>query len=40
MFVIHRYLRLTPVYAFVVGIMATLVPYFGNSPFWFNLEDD
>ncbi|CAG7667431.1 unnamed protein product [Allacma fusca] len=40
MFVIHRYLRLTPTYAIVIGLMATLVPYFGNGPYWFALEQD
>ncbi|CAG7728020.1 unnamed protein product [Allacma fusca] len=40
MFAIHRYLRLTPAYAVVIGLMATLVPYFGNGPYWFAVEQD
>ncbi|XP_035714450.1 nose resistant to fluoxetine protein 6 [Folsomia candida] len=38
MFYIHRYLRLTPVYAAIVGVMATLVPYAGRGPYWFIME--
>ncbi|CAL8129603.1 unnamed protein product [Orchesella dallaii] len=34
MFYVHRYLRLTPTYAILVGIMATIIPYLGNGPYW------
>jgi peptidoglycan/LPS O-acetylase OafA/YrhL len=38
MFYVHRYLRLTPVYAVLVGVMATLVPYTGSGPYWVIME--
>lgn len=34
MLYIHRYLRLTPTYAILVGIGATLVRYASNGPGW------
>ncbi|CAG7728552.1 unnamed protein product [Allacma fusca] len=34
MYVVHRYLRLTPTYAILVGIMATIFPLLGNGPYW------
>lgn len=38
MFYVHRYIRLTPTYAILVGIGATLVNYAGNGPFWFAVQ--
>ncbi len=38
MFYVHRYIRLTPTYAILVGISATLVSYAGNGPLWFLIE--
>ena len=30
--------RLTPTYAIVIGITATLTPYIGNGPRWWSIE--
>lgn len=38
MFYVHRYLRLTPVYAILVGVGATLLTYMGKGPMWAYLE--
>ncbi|CAG7732798.1 unnamed protein product [Allacma fusca] len=38
LFVIHRYLRLTPTYLILMGVMATLLPYFGNGPLWYTMD--
>lgn len=35
MFYLHRYLRLTPTYAILIGIAATLITYAGNGPYWY-----
>ncbi|CAG7732797.1 unnamed protein product, partial [Allacma fusca] len=40
LFVIHRYLRLTPTYVIIMGIMATLLPYLGGGPNWYIMETD
>ncbi|CAG7725078.1 unnamed protein product [Allacma fusca] len=40
MFVVHRYLRLTPTYVILLGLMATLLPYLGNGPGWFLIEQE
>lgn len=37
-FYIHRYLRLTPVFAIVILIHATLLKYFGSGPMWYGVE--
>ena len=29
------YYRLTPTYAIIIGVLATLTPYFGNGPNWY-----
>ncbi|KAI9551728.1 hypothetical protein GHT06_022064 [Daphnia sinensis] len=34
----HRYMRLTPVYAFVLAFVATLYPYLGSGPEWNFIE--
>ena len=34
LFYIHRYLRLTPVYAIILGFLATLIVYVSNGPNW------
>uniref|UniRef100_A0A0P5Y8E9 Nose resistant to fluoxetine protein n=1 Tax=Daphnia magna TaxID=35525 RepID=A0A0P5Y8E9_9CRUS len=34
----HRYMRLTPVYAFVLAFVATLYPYLGTGPDWNLIE--
>jgi len=34
LFYIHRYLRLTPVYAVILAFLATLVVYLGSGPNW------
>ncbi|ODM97836.1 Nose resistant to fluoxetine protein 6 [Orchesella cincta] len=39
MFYVHRYLRLTPTYAILVGIMATIVPYLGKWPYWGDVSE-
>ncbi|CAG7825200.1 unnamed protein product, partial [Allacma fusca] len=38
LFVVHRYLRLTPVYAILLGLLATLLPYTGSGPMWTAIE--
>lgn len=38
MFYVHRYIRLTPTYAILVGVGATLVNYADNGPSWFVIE--
>lgn len=38
MFYLRRYLRLTPVYAVLLGFMATLILYVGTGPNWYNIE--
>ncbi|CAG7725079.1 unnamed protein product [Allacma fusca] len=38
MFAVHRFLRLTPTYIILLGIMATLLPYMGSGPGWFVIE--
>ncbi|CAG7722835.1 unnamed protein product [Allacma fusca] len=38
LFVIHRYLRLTPVLALLVGIIATIWPYFGTGFYWYEQD--
>ncbi|XP_032794863.2 nose resistant to fluoxetine protein 6 [Daphnia magna] len=37
-FYLHRYLRLTPVYAIVLGFVATLIVYTGTGPNWYNVQ--
>lgn len=34
MFYFHRFLRLTPTYAILIGIMATVVIYASHGPYW------
>ena len=34
LFYVHRYLRLTPVYAIILGFLATLIVYVSNGPNW------
>lgn len=34
LFYLHRYLRLTPVYAIILGFVATLLVYIGSGPAW------
>jgi len=34
LFYLHRYLRLTPVYAIILGFIATLLVYIGSGPAW------
>ncbi|XP_059353377.1 nose resistant to fluoxetine protein 6-like [Daphnia carinata] len=34
----HRYMRLTPVYAFVLAFVTTLYPYLGSGPDWHLIE--
>lgn len=38
MFYIHRYLRLTPVFAVVILIHATLLKFLGSGPLWYGAE--
>lgn len=38
MFYLHRYLRLTPVFAIVVLIHSTLLKYLGSGPLWYGVE--
>ncbi|XP_057365085.1 nose resistant to fluoxetine protein 6-like [Daphnia carinata] len=38
LFYLHRYLRLTPVYAIVLGFIATLIVYTGTGPNWYNVQ--
>jgi peptidoglycan/LPS O-acetylase OafA/YrhL len=35
----HRYMRLTPLYAFVIFCYICLVPYVGSGPFWVQLQE-
>lgn len=30
--------RLTPTYAIMIGMMATIMPYIGNGPQWYTIE--
>ncbi|CAG7818380.1 unnamed protein product [Allacma fusca] len=32
---LHRYLRLTPAYAFIIGCLATILPYLSSGPNWY-----
>ena len=34
---LHRYLRLTPVYALILGYIATLIVYVGTGPNWYSV---
>ena len=34
LYYIHRFLRLTPVYALTIGFVATLMVYLGSGPNW------
>lgn len=35
LYFVHPFIyRLTPTYAILIGIMATIVPYLGNGPYW------
>ena len=36
-FYLHRYLRLTPVYALVLAFFATLIVYVGTGPNWYSV---
>ncbi len=38
LFYLHRYLRLTPVYALILGYIATLMVYIGTGPNWYTVE--
>lgn len=38
MFYVHRYLRLTPTYAILLAITATIVVYVGNGPYWIYMD--
>jgi len=38
LFYVHRYLRLTPVYAVIVGFVATLVVHLGSGPYWYSVK--
>lgn len=38
MFYTYRYLRLTPTYAILIGISATLLTYTGNGPYWYFVQ--
>ncbi|CAG7722834.1 unnamed protein product [Allacma fusca] len=38
LFAVHRYLRLTPVVAILVGILATILPYSGDGIFWYEMD--
>lgn len=37
-FYLHRFLRLTPVYAIILGFIATLLAYLGSGPNWQNVR--
>jgi peptidoglycan/LPS O-acetylase OafA/YrhL len=37
LFYLHRYLRLTPVYAVILGFVATLMVYLGTGPNWYSV---
>ena len=34
MSVVHRYLRLTPAYAFMMVCFMNIEPYLGDGPYW------
>jgi peptidoglycan/LPS O-acetylase OafA/YrhL len=36
--VVHRFLRLSPAYLFVIMTYTALGPYLGDGPFWFNMK--
>lgn len=36
--IIHRFLRLSPAYLFVIMTYTALGPYMGEGPFWFNMK--
>jgi peptidoglycan/LPS O-acetylase OafA/YrhL len=38
LYYLHRYLRLTVVYAFILGFIATLIVYFGIGPNWYDVN--
>lgn len=38
LFYLHRYLRLTILYAFILGFIATLIVYLGTGPTWYNVH--
>jgi len=38
LFYVHRYFRLTPVYAIILAFLATLVVYVGSGPDWQNVR--
>ncbi|XP_059352860.1 nose resistant to fluoxetine protein 6-like isoform X2 [Daphnia carinata] len=38
LFYLHRFLRLTPVYAIILGFIATLLVYLGSGPNWENVR--
>lgn len=37
LYYLHRYLRLTPVYAIILGYIATLIVYSGTGPNWYSV---
>uniref|UniRef100_A0A0P5TA70 Nose resistant to fluoxetine protein n=1 Tax=Daphnia magna TaxID=35525 RepID=A0A0P5TA70_9CRUS len=37
LYYLHRYLRLTIVYAFILGFIAALTVYLGTGPYWYNV---
>ncbi len=37
LYYLHRYLRLTPVYAVILGYVATLMVYSGTGPNWYSV---
>ena len=39
LYYLHRYLRLTIVYAFILGFIATLTVYLGTGPYWYTVHD-
>ncbi|XP_032794832.2 nose resistant to fluoxetine protein 6 [Daphnia magna] len=38
LYYLHRYLRLTPVYAIILGFVATLMVYLGTGPNWYSVN--
>jgi len=38
LYYLHRYLRLTVVYAFILGFIATLIVYVGIGPNWYSVN--
>jgi hypothetical protein len=38
LYYLHRYLRLTIVYAFILGFIATLIVYVGIGPYWYDVN--